>query len=458
MNLKLTDIKIQNFFGYKNAKFEGLKDYNVLIGQNNAGKSNLSRTLMSFQKIFNDKNIFDSNWLFDGKTNINITISLYFKISKKLRRILFEKLKITNYFGELLLKAKRNPTELNDHDINEFLLRGFYNKIKFKFRYIEEWKNLAIEEISLFNKNSSSKTRLIIIKQKKNQEGYEYNLIERDKLFLSKNLDDFLIRENKILLYKPHPFEEKISLEKYNNIRSIDPNVDIMDLLVIADLLITDYSGVFFDYLLTLRPILFFPYDLEKYTETRDFFYDYHSLVPGPIVRTGDQLISKLERIQEWDQQFLESRIKARDRFNKYHDGKAIQRIIKLLDLKLEKPIKPKIYPKIRIKRPVGRFNRIFNSALEFISKKVGMNIKHILSYPLSKLFSKKVYDNLLVFGSTNGNAFAGNPRTVFEYLCEHSNYHCVWITGSEKVFRDLLRQNYNVILNKNSIKRNISN
>ena len=268
-----------------------------------------------------------------------------------------------------------------------------------------------------------------------------------------KNLDDFLVRENKILLYKPHPFEEKISLEKYNNIRSIDPNVDIMDLLVIADLLITDYSGVFFDYLLTLRPILFFPYDLEKYTESRDFFYDYHSLVPGPIVRTGDQLISKLERIQEWDQQFLESRIKVRDRFNKHHDGKAIQRIIKLLDLKLEKPIKPKIYPKIRIKRPVGRFNIIFNSALEFISKKVGMNIKHIFSYPLSKLFSKKVYDNLLVFGSTNGNAFAGNPRTVFEYLCEHSNYHCVWITGSEKVFRDLIRQNYNVILNKNLIK-----
>jgi len=268
-----------------------------------------------------------------------------------------------------------------------------------------------------------------------------------------KNLDDFLKKEKKILLYKPHPFEDKISLEKYNNIRSIDPNVDIMDLMVIADVLITDYSGVFFDYLLTLKPILFFPYDLEKYTESRDFFYDYQSLVPGPIVRTEDQLISKLEKIQEWDQQFLEARIKARDKFNKFHDGKAIQRIIKLLDLKLEEPIKPKIYPKIRIKRPVGRFNQIFNNALEFISKKVGMNIKHILSYPLSKLFSKKVYDNLLVFGSTNGQAFAGNPKVIFQYLTEHSNYNCVWITGSEKIYRDLIKQNYKVILNKNLIE-----
>ena len=268
-----------------------------------------------------------------------------------------------------------------------------------------------------------------------------------------RNLDNFLIRENKILLYKPHPFEEKIDLSNYKNVKSIDPNVDIMDLLVVADLLITDYSGVFFDYLLTLRPILFFPYDLEKYTEARDFFYDYHSLVPGPIVMTGEQLISKLEKIQEWGPQYIESRLKARDKFNEYHDGKAIQRIIKFLDLKLEKPIRPILYPKIRIERPVGRFNKIFNSILEFISKKVGMNIKHIISYPLSKLFSAKVYDNLLVFGSTNGQAFAGNPKVIFQYLCEHSNYHCVWITGSEKIYMDLKRRKYNVVLNKDIIK-----
>ncbi|MFX1393998.1 MAG: CDP-glycerol glycerophosphotransferase family protein [Promethearchaeota archaeon] len=268
-----------------------------------------------------------------------------------------------------------------------------------------------------------------------------------------KNLDDFLIRENKILLYKPHPFEDKISLKKYTNIRSIDPNVDIMDLLLIADVLITDYSGVFFDYLLTLKPILFYPYDLEKYTDARDFFYDYQSLVPGPIVRTEEQLISKLGAIQEWAQQYLEARIKARDKFNKYHDGKAIERIIQLLDLKIEKRIRPFAYPEFRIERPVGRFNRLFNTVLEFISRKVGMNIKHIISYPLSKLFSNKVYEDLLVFGSTNGQAFAGNPKIIFEYLCKHSNYQCVWITGSETIFRDLKKRHYNVVLNKNIIK-----
>ncbi|MFX0186739.1 MAG: CDP-glycerol glycerophosphotransferase family protein [Candidatus Hodarchaeota archaeon] len=268
-----------------------------------------------------------------------------------------------------------------------------------------------------------------------------------------KELDEFLLRNNKILLYKPHPFEEKIDLNKYQNIRSIDPNVDINDLLVIADLLITDYSGVFFDYLLTLRPILFFPYDLEKYTGARDFFYDYNTLVPGPIVRTGEQLISKLETMQQWSVEYLESRLKARDKFNKYHDGRAIQRIVELLNLKIEKPIRPILPPKVRIEPLIGRFNRTFNNVLEFVSKKVGMNIKHILSYPLSKLFSKKVYDSLLVFGSTNGQAFAGNPKVVFQYLCEHSNYKCVWITGSENVYRDLKRRNYNVVLNKNIIK-----
>jgi CDP-glycerol glycerophosphotransferase len=147
--------------------------------------------------------------------------------------------------------------------------------------------------------------------------------------------------------------------------------------------------------------------------------------------------------------QFLESRIKARDKFNTYHDGKAIQRIVDLLGLKIEPRIKPLRYPE----RPVGRFSRIFNSFLEFISKQVGINIKHIITYPLSKLFSNKVYDKLLVFGSTNGQAFAGNPKVVFDYLCEHSNYNCVWITASERVFNELIRKNYQAILSKNMIQ-----
>ena len=271
---------------------------------------------------------------------------------------------------------------------------------------------------------------------------------------LLNNLDKFLIREKKVFLYKPHPFEQKIDLSSYQKIISIDPNVDIRDLLVIADILITDYSGVFYDYLLTMRPIIFFPYDLEEYTNVRDFFYNYETFVPGPIVKTGEDLVLKLENIHRWDQDYIEIRRKTRDKFNKYHDGNAIKRLIEFFDLKLkEEPIPTIIYPEITIEKPIGRLNRIFNRFLEYFSKKIGMNLKHLFSFILSKLYSDNVYENLLVFGSTNGQAFAGNSKILFEYLNKHSNYHCVWITASEKVFNDLKRQNYQVVLNKNLIE-----
>jgi len=274
-----------------------------------------------------------------------------------------------------------------------------------------------------------------------------------NKNFLD-NLDKFLIKEKKIFLYKPHPFEQKIDLSIYQNIISIDPNIDIRDLLVISNVLITDYSGVFYDYLLTLRPIIFFPYDLEKYTYERDFFYNYEDFVPGPIVKTGQELILHLNTVQEWDQEYKEIRRKTRDKFNKFHDGNAIKRIIEFLDLKLkEEPLPPALSPKISITPLIGRLNRVFNRFMEYFSSKIGMNLKHLFSYILSKLYNDDVYDNLLVFGSTNGQAFAGNSKVLFQYLTKHSNYHCVWITASEKVFNDLKRQNYQVVLNKNLIE-----
>jgi CDP-ribitol ribitolphosphotransferase len=128
---------------------------------------------------------------------------------------------------------------------------------------------------------------------------------------------------------------EKINLSEYTNIKSIGPNVDINDLLIISNVLITDYSSVFYDFLLTLRPIIFFAEDLEKYMEVRDFYFDYKTFVPGPYVQTGDQLLEKLQTIDQWDIEYQEKRRQTRDRFNKYIDGKATVRIIELLNLKV---------------------------------------------------------------------------------------------------------------------------
>jgi len=92
---------------------------------------------------------------------------------------------------------------------------------------------------------------------------------------------------------------------------------------------------------------------------------------------------------------------------------------------------------------------KIINKVMEFFSKKTDMNILHLFSYLISKLYSKKVDDRLLIFGSTNGKSFAGNSKELFLFLSKNSNYHCVWITSSEEIFKELKSKNYNVVLSK---------
>ena len=148
-----------------------------------------------------------------------------------------------------------------------------------------------------------------------------------------KKLEEFLLAENKYFLYKPHPFTQNVDLSQYKRIISIERNVDILDLLIIADVLITDYSSVFYDYLLTMRPMIFYADDLDKYTEVRDFYYDYESFVPGPLVKTSEQLIETLKNFNQWEPRFKEKRKVMRDQFNKFHDGRATERIVELLKL-----------------------------------------------------------------------------------------------------------------------------
>jgi len=150
-----------------------------------------------------------------------------------------------------------------------------------------------------------------------------------------KKLDDFLISTNKVLLYKPHPASKKIDLNHYDNLKSIDPNVDIMDLLIITDILITDYSGVFYDFLITNQSVIFFAYDLENYIENRGLYSDYETFVPGPIVKTVEELISKIKNLSQWDKDYEEKRKHLRKYYNEYSDGNSTKKLIKFLNIKV---------------------------------------------------------------------------------------------------------------------------
>ena len=73
---------------------------------------------------------------------------------------------------------------------------------------------------------------------------------------------------------------------------------DIQELLLVSDVLITDYSSLFFDYAVLRRPMLFFTYDLENYRDVlRGFYLDFESEAPGPLLTTNHQLVAALKYI-----------------------------------------------------------------------------------------------------------------------------------------------------------------
>ena len=72
------------------------------------------------------------------------------------------------------------------------------------------------------------------------------------------------------------------------------------ELLPVADLLITDYSSVLFDYLVYQKPLLLFAPDLAEYEQGRGFYIDYRSL-PGPVATTSRELMQKFaELTNDW--------------------------------------------------------------------------------------------------------------------------------------------------------------
>ncbi len=108
----------------------------------------------------------------------------------------------------------------------------------------------------------------------------------------------FLKRESMFFLVKLHPkskLYDKFAAMEGENIHIIDRTEDPYPLLGQVDLLVTDYSSIYFDFLLTGKPILFFPYDISEYiNESREMYFDYETFTPGKKVYSEEELEAEL--------------------------------------------------------------------------------------------------------------------------------------------------------------------
>lgn len=136
------------------------------------------------------------------------------------------------------------------------------------------------------------------------------------------------LQKDYIFLIKNHPFiKEQVDIPKEyaDFMMDISDVLSIEDVLLTADILITDYSSIVFEYSLMQRPMLFFAYDLKDYYDERGFYYPYEDFVPGPVLRTTEELIDYIKQIGQFDFEKLKQ---FRELYMDGCDGRSTERIL----------------------------------------------------------------------------------------------------------------------------------
>lgn len=179
----------------------------------------------------------------------------------------------------------------------------FFDEIKkkeIKEKIYEEYPNLKEKRVILFAPTFRGQGR--------KSAHYPEEYIDLDKIY--ENLE-----EKDIFILKLHPFiKNQLSIKEEYKDKIIDLTEynDINELLLITDLLITDYSSVIFEYSFMENPVIFYVPDLEEYGSSRSFYYDYEEYIYGSIAKTKDELIKQIKnpfvdikKIEQFKSKFL---------------------------------------------------------------------------------------------------------------------------------------------------------
>lgn len=186
----------------------------------------------------------------------------------------------------------------------------------------ENIKNKHKEEF--YNRFPNLKTKKIILYAPTFRDN------EKENFVMKIDFEKFqgLFSQGYILILKLHPVirnKYKVPVEYTDYVYDMSKD-NINTLMFVSDILITDYSSVFFEYALLEKPIIFYAYDLEEYMKkSREFYYDYRSFVPGPIVFTSEEIVDIIKN-NNYDYETLK---KFSNEHCAYKDGRSSERFVK---------------------------------------------------------------------------------------------------------------------------------
>lgn len=103
------------------------------------------------------------------------------------------------------------------------------------------------------------------------------------------------LQDKYVLLMRTHPYTNKLMGINFNNfIRDFSEYPNINELLIVADILVSDYSATIFDFSILERPIICFAYDYDEYSRERGLYLDLENEFPGGIIKTQEDLVERI--------------------------------------------------------------------------------------------------------------------------------------------------------------------
>lgn len=149
-------------------------------------------------------------------------------------------------------------------------------------------------------------------------------------------INNYLMEMNAVLYIRPHPSQDLsvMNLDSMSNIVVADDNflneknMQLYEFLTYTDALITDYSSIYYDYLMLERPIALAVEDLEEFSKKWPmYFSDFKANYICPYLYTVEDLKEFIKDVSTDNYKYQEELVKAKHRFHDYTDGKTCERL-----------------------------------------------------------------------------------------------------------------------------------
>lgn len=138
------------------------------------------------------------------------------------------------------------------------------------------------------------------------------------------------ISEEYVLILKHHPFVKKkhpVPEQYADRVLDLSKSSELNDLLFVTDIVITDYSSLVFEASLLDLPMLFYTFDLKEYIDSRDFYFNFETFVPGRFFYEQEGLEKAI-----CDQDFEHEKVRDfAEKFFDIRDGRASERVADLI-------------------------------------------------------------------------------------------------------------------------------